>query len=243
MTIAEEFAAAYRRAAGYSPELRTVPSRLAAAVMEVTGVDGAGLDVFDQDGLPVPIGASCNDTSLAEQLQFTVGQGPTYDAHRTGKTITATEAAMARTWPAYHDLLVTQTAFRSVVALPLTGPLASTATMDLMFHDPAAAASALLPDMAVLCLHITATLIEADLLSAAETGEDSGPVWLSNPSSLHRRHVMVAADILHTHLGVSTADALKMLKAQAYANRTTTDDVAADLISGRTSPVAFDLDD
>jgi hypothetical protein len=63
VTIAEEFAAAYRRAAGQSPELRTVPSRLAAAVMEVTGVDGAGLDVFDQGGLPVPIGASCDNTS------------------------------------------------------------------------------------------------------------------------------------------------------------------------------------
>jgi hypothetical protein len=247
VTIAQDFTAAYHRVAASSPEPATVASRLAAAVTEVTNSDGAGVDVFDQGGFAVPIGASCGHTSLAEQLQFTVGRGPTYDAHRSGHTIMATEPVMARRWPEYHDLLVTRTQFRSAVALPLVGPLSSSATLDLLFHDRDAAASASLADISVLCRHITAALIEADLLDAdarpASGGQGSGPVWLSSRSSLNRQQVWLAAGMLHSHLGVSTADAVKLLKAHAYAHHTTTDDVAVAVISGHTALEAFDLDD
>lgn len=67
-------------------------------------------------------------------------------------------------------------------------------------------------------------------------------MWLPSPSSLIRRQVAVAAGVLGSHLGVSDADALKMLKAHAYANHSTTDDAAAALLAGDTSPEAFALD-
>lgn len=168
MTIAQSFTAAYRRSEALLPELRMVPNRLSVALTEVTGVDGAGLGIVDQLGFPVPIGASCDNTMFAERLQFTVGQGPTYDAHRFHRPVVATEEVVADCWPAYYDLLFTETPFRSVVALPLTGPLASSATIALLFHDPEGADLAALADIAVLCRHITATLIEADLFAAAD---------------------------------------------------------------------------
>lgn len=249
MTISQDFAAAYRRGGTSSPEPQLVPDRLAVAVMEVTGIDGVGLGVFDRVGFTVPIGSSCDRTALAERLQFTVGQGPCYDAHRYSRTVVAVESVMARSWPAYHDLLVTQTAFRSVVALPLTGPLDSMATMDLLFHDPDAAARLPLGEIAVLGRQITAALIEADLMAdgieasaAGASDEDRGPAWLSSPSSVARNQVMVAAGILNRHLKISTADALKVLKGHAYANRSTTDQIAAALVSGDLSPAAFNLD-
>jgi hypothetical protein len=249
VTIAQDFAAAYRRGEKSSPEPQMVPDRLAHAVAEVTGIDGVGLGVFDPFGLAVPIGSSCDRTALAERLQFTVGQGPGYDAHRYSRPVVAVEPVMARSWPAYHDLLVTQTAFRSVLALPLTGPLDSTATIDLLFHDPEAAAHVPLTDIAVLGRQITAALIEADLMddgtqtsAPGASDEHRGPVWLSSPSSVARNQVMVAAGMLNGYLQISTADALKVLKAYAYANRSTTDQIAAALVSGVLSPAAFDLD-
>jgi len=246
VTIAQDFAVAYRRGELSSPEPQMVPDRLAVAMTEVTGIDGVGLDVFDRLGFAVPIGASCARTTLAERLQFTVGQGPCYDAHRQHRTIVAVEPEMARCWPAYHDLLRTQTKFRSVVALPLTGPLDSMATIDLLFHDPDAAAHVPLAQIAVLGRQITAALIEADLMADADgvsaAGEDQGPVWLSSPSSVARNQVMVAAGMLNRYLEISTADALKVLKARAYANRSTTDQVAAAVVAGVISPAAFQLD-
>lgn len=211
MTITHNFAAAYRRAAVCWPGPQLAPAALAAAIVEVTDADGAGFSVFDGLGVPVPIGASCGKSALAERLQFTVGQGPCHDAHRTGGAVVATEAVMAGSWPAYHDLLVTQTLFRSVAAMPLRGPFASMATIDLLFHDPSAAATVPLAQIGVLCRHITAALIESDLIAAdsalpaAQVGDDEGraPVWLAGPAGVARRQVMVAAGMLSVHVGVS----------------------------------------
>jgi hypothetical protein len=249
VTIAQDFTAAYRRGAPRSPEPQFVPDRLAAAAAEVTGIDGVGLGVFDRHGFTVPIGASSEAAALAERLQFTVGQGPCYDAHTSGRAVVATEPVMARRWPHYHDLLVTQTSFRSVVALPLTGPLDSLATIDLLFDDPHAADHAPLAHVEVVCRYITAALIEADLLAdtadlhasdAADRGD--APVWMSSASGVARSQVMVAVGMLTRHLGMATADALKVLKGYAYANRSTTDQVAAALIAGDIASAAFDLD-
>jgi hypothetical protein len=245
LTNVHAFTAAYLRTAAAKPEPQLVPERLTMAVCEVTGADGVGLSVFDQDGVPVPIGASCDRTALAERLQFTVGQGPCHETHRTGRPVVATEPVMATRWPAYHDLMVGETLFRSVVALPLAGPLSEMATIDLLFHDPQAAPGVPLQAMNELCRHITAALIEADLFAGSTDPEapvqgDSGPVWLSNPGSLARHQVMVAAGVLSVHLGVPTGDALKVLKAHAYANHSTTDDTAAALIDGTISPHTFD---
>ena len=246
MTIAEEFAAAYQRNMAVWPGARLAPTAVAAAMVELTDADGVGLSVFDTYGDPVLIGASCADSTLAERLQFTVGQGPCYHAHRTGAAVLATEAGLADNWPTYHDLLVTQTAFRSVAAMPLRGPMFKMAAIDLLFHDPRAAPQTPLPLIAVLCHYVTAALIEADLIGDDERStpppgaDDGGPVWLSSPTGVARGQVMVAAGMLVDHLGVSAAAAVKILKARAYSTHTTTDDVAAALVAGHITTAAFD---
>lgn len=256
MGLAQDFAAACRRGARSPQDLQQVGDRLAAAVVEVIVVDGSGLVMFDPAGLAIPIGASCGRTALAEQLQFTVGQGPGYDAHTQMQTVVATEPVMAQTWPAFHDLLVTQTPFRSIAASPLTGPLKSLVTLDVLFHDPDAAAHAPLGEIAVLCRLITADLIEADLIAAEAdatdlpavpaavpgTAGEGQPVWLSSPGSVARYQVMVAAGILTAHLHLSVNSALQVLKARAYAEHRTTDEVAAALVTGHLLPAAFTLD-
>ena len=246
MTIADEFAAAYQRSMAVWPGARLVPTAVAAAIVELTDADAVGLSVFDTAGNPVPIGASSADSTLAERLQFTVGQGPCYHAHRTGAAVLATEAGLADNWPTYHDLLVTQTAFRSVAAMPLRGPMSQMATIDLLFHDPQAAPQAPLPQIAVLCRYITAALIEADLIGDDEPStpppgvNDGGPIWLTSPTGMARGQVTVAAGMLVDHLGVAAAEAVKILKARAYTTHTTADDVAAALVTGHITTAAFD---
>lgn len=246
MTLAQDFAAACQRGAAASPGLHMVGDRLAVGAADVMGADGGGLVVFDEVGLAVPIGSSSGQAALAEQLQFTVGQGPGYDV-RGGGAIVATEAVMASRWPALYDLLRTQTSFRSVVVLPLTGPLQSMATIALLFHHPHAAAEVPAAEIAVLCRLITADLIEADLLAddmdaARGAAGTAGPVWLSSPGSVARYQVMTAAGLLASHLHLPAEAALKLLKARAYAERSTADDVAAALVTGRASVATFNLD-
>ena len=157
---------------------------------------------------------------------------------------------MAASCQGYHDLLITRTLFRSVVAMPLTGPLDSMAVICLLYQDPDAAADAPLDDIAVLCRYITAALIEADLLAdthdlapvVGSGAADDGPVWLASPNSLVRNQVMAAVGILSRRLRIPAADGLKLLKAHAYTQHSTTDQVAAALLAGDTPLTMFDLD-
>jgi hypothetical protein len=55
------------------------------------GVDGAGLSIHGQAQKRTPLGASSNDASTAERLQFTAGAGPCLDAARSGWPVFAVE--------------------------------------------------------------------------------------------------------------------------------------------------------
>ena len=57
----------------------STPSVLTAAAASVLSVDGAGISLID-DALRVPLGASSDVVSVAEQLQVTVGDGPCLSA-------------------------------------------------------------------------------------------------------------------------------------------------------------------
>ena len=80
-SIAQRFQAACADVA--EPELAAIellPVLLARACARVLGVAGAGISVFADD-YRVPLGASDNDASSAERLQFTLGEGPCLDAY------------------------------------------------------------------------------------------------------------------------------------------------------------------
>ena len=79
------------------------PGRLCTVAAEVTGMDGAGIMLLSGD---VPKASLCttNATStLIEDLQYTLGEGPCVDAHRDG-TVTLepdlADPAVLR-WPAF----------------------------------------------------------------------------------------------------------------------------------------------
>ena len=247
MTLDQDFAAVL----GATPATpaRLVGDRVAAAVAQVLSVDGVGLTVVDRSGLTVPIGVSSTAAGLAEQLEFTTGQGPCVDAHREHHPVVATGAALAERWPSFHDLLVTRTRFHSMAALPLPGPLASMLTIGLLSEDDVAAP---LPDLTAIGMMVTAALIEADLEvepggdEVDDAGDDTdpgGPVWLSGPRSAARYRVMVAAGMLVGHVGLPLRSAIKVLKARAFAQQTTADELAAAVLSGTLPLSTFTLDD
>ena len=85
MGITEEFQTAYaqlREPAVAGPEL--LPTRLAKPCTRVLPIDVAGISMFTAPTMRIPIGASDDDATIAERLQFTVAQGPCIDAHTPG---------------------------------------------------------------------------------------------------------------------------------------------------------------
>jgi hypothetical protein len=191
VSIVDSFIAAYTTGSLGSADPALIPSRLAQAVTAVMPVHGVGISLFDSAGMRVPVGASSAAGTQAEHLQFTVGQGPCLDAHLTGLPVIATEAVIARRWPIYHDGMVESTPFRSVIALPLTGPRHAMATMDLLFHDPLSAMNVELDGIHGPSRHMSAVLTGSDLFKRA-----AGQARVAAQSQQYRA---VSRDDRHRH--------------------------------------------
>src|SRR5947199_403025 len=87
-------------------------------------------------GHSTPLGASDEAAGTAERLQFTAGAGPCMFAAESGWPVFGPEDQLRTRWPAFHDLLVTHTPFRSVVALSLPGELRGHGALDLYLTHP-----------------------------------------------------------------------------------------------------------
>ena len=72
--------------------------------IEAAGVDGAGVSLLASDGSPVPVLSTDELSSLVEDLQFTLGEGPCFEATTSRAPVlvsdlTAEGQATAPRWP------------------------------------------------------------------------------------------------------------------------------------------------
>jgi hypothetical protein len=234
-SLAERFASALSAVSAEEddgPEL--LPVRLSRAVTRVLPVDGAGLCVRTGNDRRAPLGASDEPSTRAERLQFTVGAGPCTQAMDSGQPVFVVDDDLRARWPAFHDLLVQETPFRGVVALPLRYDLAGLGAMDLYFTDPADVAT-----LDVLSAMGAGDLVSQALSEAAVWSDWSaadGPPWLHGPAAERRALVWQAIGLTGLAHDVPAAEALDRLRAHAYASGRLVDDLAADVVSGRADP-------
>ncbi|GAB3301126.1 hypothetical protein GCM10027451_04050 [Geodermatophilus aquaeductus] len=232
MTIATRFAAALDAETSRGPgPSELLPVRLARACVTTLGVDGAGLSVVDASGTRIPLGSSTTHAACAERLQFTVGAGPCWEASATRQPVFALHEDLRRRWAAFADLLTTETPFRAIVALPLREDLAGAGALDLYFTDDAR-----VPGLDVFAAMAVGELVTAALSEAAVWSEwpaDRGPDWLHGPDARRRAAVLRAAGRAAMALETDPATALDLLRAAAYAEGRSLEDVAEDLEHGR----------
>ena len=218
--------------AGADPDL--LPERLAHAAAAVLPVDGVGLSLHGEGGQRTPLAASSEVAATAERLQFTAGSGPCLLAAESGLPVFAIEEILARRWPAFHDLLVTHTPLRSVLALSLPGRLQAVGGMDLYFADPDGATA-----VDVYEARCVAQLVSDHLDVAADWSvwtPTELPAWSDTPDARRRGRLWMAVGMLALALEASTPDALAVLRSYAYASGRTADDVALDLVARRLRP-------
>ena len=240
--IVDAFTAAYLRLcpSAVAERVRTVPQLLCRALVAILPVDAATISLLGDSGtdLPMLIGASNADAERAARIEFTCGQGPGMTAHSTGRTVAMSADFLAAAWPLYSDPLWATTSLRSAVAAPLPGALQQTATLTLLFHSSCPPAIAE-PDLAALGDRITNSLLDTSD-QPPHLAQDDRPSWLDGPT-LHIHHrIMVAAGIISARWSVTIDDGLAMLRAHAWAQGCTADQLADDIIedtsSTRTAP-------
>ncbi len=146
----------------------------------------------------------------------------------------ANEEILARRWPAYHDLLVTHTRLRSVLALSLHGRLQAVGGMDLYFADPDGVTA-----VDVYEARCVAEFVPDHLDVAADWSVWTStelPAWSDTLDARRRGRLWMAVGMLMLALEAPAPDALAVLRGHAYAAGRTADDVAGDLVERRLQP-------
>ncbi len=239
MTLVDRFHAALASSAADLPEPELLPERLARACAGVLPVDGAGISLFFASGRRLPLGASDPVSAEAERLQFTAGEGPCLTAHAIGEPVLADEDVIRSAWPGFYDALVTRTTVRGAVSVPLRDGLQGIGALDLYLIPPRDTAALSLADALVVTGEIAAVLRAQRRHS--RHGAD-GPAWLDTPAAERRSTVWQAMGFVNSALGVSSQDALALLRAHAYTEGSSLDELAARVLSREVSVDELSMD-
>ncbi|TYP88615.1 GAF and ANTAR domain-containing protein [Blastococcus xanthinilyticus] len=239
MTLTERFQTALASSAVDLPGPELLPERLARACARVLPVDGAGISLFFASDRRLPLGASDPVAAEAERLQFTAGEGPCLTSHATGDIVIADEATLRSRWPGYYDPLVTRTPIRGTISLPLRDELRGIGALDLYVVPPRDVGSLSLQDALEVSEQVAAVLQAQSLRDRVSS---DGPAWLDAPAAERRSMVWQAIGFVNSALSIPSPDALALLRAHAYADGLSLDDLAARVITRRVPAAELSLD-
>jgi hypothetical protein len=214
-------------------DIELLPTALTRAGLAVVAADGIGLSVVD-DRFRVPLGASDEDATVAERLQFTVGEGPCIQALRDRTEVRANDSDLARRWPAFYDELTRNTPYRSIASLPLKITAALDGAIDFYFEHPAGAFSIDL-GVAVAIADEIVNALRATSTPTAPSMRAAGvllPAWLYSPAASDRLRTWIAAGVIMSGLGLTAPDALARIRGYAYAHQRDIRDVTDAIIAG-----------
>jgi hypothetical protein len=213
--------------AGPSPSAR----RLCEVCTEVTGVSGAGIMLMSEDVPQGTVFTTDEVSSLIEDLQYTLGEGPCVDAYREQEVVLEadlTRPGMDR-WPAFTPVVVGAGA-RAVFGFPLRVGSARLGALNL-YRSRAGA----LDDNEHADALATADLVAAwvlDLQVDAPDGELPQALDAELGADFHYI-VQNAAGMVSVQLGVNVTEALVRLRAHAFRSGRPVGDVARDIVERR----------
>ncbi|MEV5597433.1 GAF and ANTAR domain-containing protein [Streptomyces sp. NPDC052496] len=174
----------------------------------------------------------CDDAAdrlgpVLDDLQYTLGEGPSLDAIRTGRTVTEPDLATtpAGVWPLFLPAAA-RTPVRAVMAVPLRLGVVSLGVLTAYRIRPGAPSgqqTEATDRFARAALSLLLNTAPARLL----TGEHGAGL------ALHRAEVHQATGVLAVQLRIALDEALLRLRAHAYSHDRALLDVARDVIAHR----------
>jgi GAF domain-containing protein len=202
---------------------------LCVVCAEVTHMSGAGIMLLHGDS---PRGSVCttNDVStLIEELQYTLGEGPCIDAHRQHAPIAEPDLAHPSTvrWAEFARSAVDAGA-RAVFGFPVAVGDVHLGALNLYRDRPGPLTSEQHADALVVADVAARAIIT--MQAAAAPGELAPEL---EASGNFRFVVHQAAGMVSVQLGVPVAEALVRLRAHAFSTDRSVSDVADDVVARR----------
>jgi GAF domain-containing protein len=208
-------------------ELET--SRLCAVGAEVTGMSGAGIMLMSGD---VPRGSLCTSdevSSLIEDLQYSLGEGPCVDAYHEDRPVLEPNLAAPDTprWLAFAGPVL-DAGVRAVFGFPLQVGAVRLGALNLYRDEPGPLTDHQHADALVMAG------ISAQAVLALQANAPPGKLAATLDASADFHYVVhQAAGMVAAQLDVSVAQAVIRLRAHAFGNNRPLADVAQDVVARR----------
>lgn len=191
-----------------------------------TGLDGAGVSIISTGGTREPLYASSEVATLIERLQLTLGEGPCVDSSARGTPVLVPDLTdpgdvVARRWPVFRGEAMRGGA-RAIFAFPIRIGAIWLGDVDFYRQSPG--------PLSRTAFGTVLTTVEEVGLAVLETPNGYGDVDASTPINMM---VHQAAGMVMAQLDSSIEEAMVRLRATAFAEGVTINELAADVVNGR----------
>jgi hypothetical protein len=212
-----------------APDGSALPAVLLRTCVGALPITGAGLTLMSPEGPAGTVTATDAAARQLEELQFTLGEGPSIDASRSGRPVLEPDLARTapRRWPAFADGAA-QAGLCAVFAFPLRVGGIQLGVLDL--HRATAGGLASEDFAGALAFADAATVV---LLHEQARSAGVGLPLDHTPAQEDRAEVHQATGVVSVQAGVGLAVALVMLRARAYAEHRPIGELARDVLFGR----------
>lgn len=208
--------------------------QLSRAVVQETSVLGAAVSLMPGVGSEGVVAGSDERSIRVAESQFTLGEGPCYDAHAERRPVLSPDLSATGRWPLYSGAALREGVVASF-ALPLGIGAVGLGVLDLY----ADRAGSLADDHLVLALTFAEVATEMLLDGYEATPGEQVDVGLERALD-YRSEIYQAQGMVMIQLGSSLAAALARMRAHAFAAEIDLADLAAEIVAGR---IRLDPDD
>jgi hypothetical protein len=204
--------------------------RLCSAASKLLDAAGVGVSLGTSGALDANLLQTVCATDRGqdgEALQFDLGEGPSYTAHRTGWPAQVPDLERDDTWPAFAEAAA-GVGLRAVFAFPLRSGSIGLGALTLYQHVAGELTSEQYAD-ALVVSRFALNLFTS--LQAGRPPDELDQVFadsLSNSVEVHQ-----ASGVVSVQLGITVGAALAVLRAHAFAEGSTLAEVATQVVDRR----------
>jgi GAF domain-containing protein len=221
--FAQQLADAARSMHGWTNTQQTLDRVVLVATEIIQGCDLAGISVVHPDGIDTPAGS---DEALKriDELQFTLKEGPCFDALRTHETVHSRDLATDERWPNWGPYIAKEIGVVCIVSYRLFTSADTLGAMNLYSRKPEAFDSDDINNGQALAAHVAVAL-------AASQNAENLEMAITNRTVIGR-----AEGILMERFDILPDQAFAVLRRVSQHRNVRLNRVAEDLVRTRKTP-------
>lgn len=199
------------------------------ACAQVLSAAGAGLALTSSGGMLEPLLATDAEIGELDELQSSLGEGPSGDAISAGAPVLETDLAglnAGRRWPSFSAAVAAR-GMNGAFAFPVAAGAAKVGVLSVYRRQAGPLRAEQLQDALVFADAVFVLALDQRHGVSADLDEMIEAAFTARRAEVHQ-----AAGRLAAQEGISVADALALLRAHAYSSGQPLHGVAADVMSG-----------